>query len=148
MGAAVPGQPRIGRQAVPAAGNPALQPVLVECVEPPCAMATCAYYRRQVASSLASAVRCQQEERHAVAHKLIVIIWHINCTGPFATGSAPTASLTAWIRQERRRLVIKLEARIGVTLEPAARNPILLTLSPTDPASLQSPAVTLAVKSP
>ncbi len=58
----------------------------------------------------------------AVAHKLIVIIWHVLDTGrPYQDLGADYFTTRIDPDKERRRLVAKLEAQgFKVTLEPAA----------------------------
>ena len=58
----------------------------------------------------------------AVAHKLIVILWHVLATGrPYQDLGADYFTTRIDPEKERRRLVAKLEAHgFKVTLEPAA----------------------------
>jgi transposase len=58
----------------------------------------------------------------AVAHKLIVIIWHVLATGrPYQDLGADYFTTRIDPEKERRRLIAKLEAHgFKVTLEPAA----------------------------
>jgi transposase len=58
----------------------------------------------------------------AVAHKLIVIIWHVLATGrAYQDLGADYFTIRIDPEKERRRLIAKLEAQgFKVTLEPAA----------------------------
>ncbi len=106
-------------------GNQHLQPVLVECAW--AAVRTDGYlreyYRRQVRKF--GGFRSPAANKKAittVAHKLIVIIWHVLATGrPHQDLGADYFTTRMDPDKERRRLVAKLEAQgLGVTLEPAA----------------------------
>jgi transposase len=106
-------------------GNQHLQPVLVECAW--AAARTEGYlrefYRRQVRKF--GGFRSPSAKKKAiiaVAHKLIVIIWHILATGrPYQDLGAGYFTSRIDPDKERRRLVAKLEAHgFKVTLEPAA----------------------------
>jgi putative component of membrane protein insertase Oxa1/YidC/SpoIIIJ protein YidD len=86
--------------------------------------ATCAqYYRHQVRrfGGLRSPA-AKNKAIVAVAHKLIVIIWHALATGrPYQDLGADYFTTRIDPEKERRRLIAKLEAQgFKVTLEPAA----------------------------
>ncbi len=125
-------------------GNQHLQPVLVECAW--AAVRTDGYlreyYRRQVRKF--GGFRSPAANKKAittVAHKLIVIIWHVLATGrPHQDLGADYFTTRMDPDKERRRLVAKLEAQgLGSPSNLPPETPTY-TLSPTDPASLQSPA--------
>jgi transposase len=106
-------------------GNQHLAPVLVECAW--AAVRTDGYlrefYRRQVRKF--GGFRSPSAKKKAivaVAHKLIVIIWHVLATGrPYQDLGADYFTTRIDPDKERRRLVAKLEAQgFKVTLEPAA----------------------------
>jgi transposase len=106
-------------------GNQHLAPVLVECAW--AAVRTDGYlrefYRRQVRKF--GGFRSPSAKKKAivaVAHKLIVIIWHVLATGrPYQELGADYFTTRIDPDKERRRLVAKLEAQgFKVTLEPAA----------------------------
>ncbi len=106
-------------------GNQHLQPVLVECAW--AAVRTDGYlreyYRRQVRKFGGfRSPAANKKAIIAVAHKLIVIIWHVLATGrPYQDLGADYFTTRMDPDKERRRLVAKLEAQgLGVTLEPAA----------------------------
>ncbi|WP_031742191.1 IS110 family transposase, partial [Mycobacterium tuberculosis] len=106
-------------------GNQHLQPVLVECAW--AAVRTDGYlreyYRRQVRKFGGfRSPAANKKAITAVAHKLIVIIWHVLATGrPHQDLGADYFTTRMDPDKERRRLVAKLEAQgLGVTLEPAA----------------------------
>lgn len=106
-------------------GNQHLQPVLVECAW--AAVRTDGYlrefYRRQVRKFGGfRSPAAKKKAIIAVAHKLIVIIWHVLATGrPYQDLGADYFTTRIDPEKERRRLVAKLEAQgFKVTLEPAA----------------------------
>lgn len=106
-------------------GNQHLQPVLVECAW--AAVRTQGYlrefYRRQVRKFGGfRSPAAKKKAIIAVAHKLIVIIWHVLDTGrPYQDLGANYFTTRMDPAKERRRLVAKLEAQgFKVTLEPAA----------------------------
>jgi len=106
-------------------GNQHLQPVLVECAW--AAVRTDGYlrefYRRQVRKFGGfRSPAAKQKAIVAVAHKLIVILWHVLATGrPYQDLGADYFTTRIDPEKERRRLVAKLEAQgFKVTLEPAA----------------------------
>ncbi len=106
-------------------GNQHLQPVLVKCAW--AAVRTDGYlreyYRRQVRKFGGfRSPAANKKAIIAVAHKLIVIIWHVLATGrPYQDLGADYFTTRMDPDKERRRLVAKLEAQgLGVTLEPAA----------------------------
>lgn len=81
------------------------------------------YYRRQVRKFGGfRSPAANKKAIIAVAHKLIVIIWHVLATGrPYQDLGADYFTTRMDPDKERRRLVAKLEAQgLGVTLEPAA----------------------------
>ncbi|WP_230870641.1 hypothetical protein [Mycobacterium canetti] len=81
------------------------------------------YYRRQVRKFGGfRSPAANKKAIIAVAHKLIVIIWHVLATGrPYQDLGADYFTTRVDPDKERRRLVAKLEAQgLGVTLEPAA----------------------------
>lgn len=125
-------------------GNQHLQPVLVECAW--AAVRTDGYlreyYRRQVRKFGGfRSPAANKKAIIAVAHKLIVIIWHVLATGrPYQDLGADYFTTRMDPDKERRRLVAKLEAQgLGSPSNLPPETPTY-TLSPTDPASLQSPA--------
>lgn len=106
-------------------GNQHLQPVLVECAW--AAVRTDGYlrefYRRQVRKF--GGFRSPSAKKKAiiaVAHKLIVIIWHVLATGRLYEDLGGGYYIIRMDpEKERCRLVAKLEAQgFKVTLEPAA----------------------------
>ena len=106
-------------------GNQHLQPVLVECAW--AAVRTDGFlrefYRRQVRHF--GGFRSPSAKKKAivaVAHKLIVIIWHVLATGrPYQDLGADYFTTRIDPEKETRRLIAKLEAHgFKVTLEPAA----------------------------
>jgi transposase len=106
-------------------GNQHLQPVLVECAW--AAVRTDGFlrefYRRQVRKFGGfRSPAAKQKAIIAVAHKLIVILWHVLATGrPYEDLGADYFTTRIDPEKERRRLVAKLEAQgFKVTLEPAA----------------------------
>ena len=106
-------------------GNQHLQPVLVECAW--AAVRTDGFlrefYRRQVRKFGGfRSPAAKQKAIVAVAHKLIVILWHVLATGrPYQDLGADYFTTRIDPEKERRRLVAKLEAHgFKVTLEPAA----------------------------
>jgi transposase len=106
-------------------GNHHLQPVLVECAW--AAVRTKGYlreyYRRQVRKFGGfRSPAAKKKAIIAVAHKLIVIIWHVLATGRPYQDLGPDYYTTRMDpEKERRRLVAKLEAQgFKVTLQPAA----------------------------
>jgi transposase len=106
-------------------GNQHLQPVLVECAW--AAVCTDGYlrefYRRQVRKFGGfRSPAAKKKAIIAVAHKLIVIIWHVLATGrPYQDLGADYFTTRIDPEKERRRLIAKLEAQgFKVTLEPAA----------------------------
>ena len=106
-------------------GNQHLQPVLVECAW--AAVRTDGFlrefYRRQVRKFGGfRSPAAKQKAIVAVAHKLIVILWHVLATGrPYQDLGADYFTTRIDPEKERRRLVAKLEAQgFKVTLEPAA----------------------------
>jgi transposase len=106
-------------------GNQHLQPVLVECAW--AAVRTDGYlrefYRRQVRKFGGfRSPAAKQKAIVAVAHKLIVILWHVLATGrPYQDLGADYFTTRIDPEKERHRLVAKLEAQgFKVTLEPAA----------------------------
>lgn len=113
------------RHGAPRHGNQHLQPVLVECAW--AAVRTDGYlrefYRRQVRKFGGfRSPAAKKKAIIAVAHKLIVIIWHVLATGrPYQDLGADYFTTRIDPEKERRRLVAKLEAQgFKVTLEPAA----------------------------
>ncbi len=99
-----------------AAGRHLLGPVAI-------ASALREYYRRQVRKFGGfRSPAANKKAIIAVAHKLIVIIWHVLATGrPYQDLGADYFTTRMDPDKERRRLVAKLEAQgLGVTLEPAA----------------------------
>lgn len=106
-------------------GNQHVQPVLVECAW--AAVRTHGYlreyYRRQVRKFGGfRSPAAKKKAIIAVAHKLIVIIWHVLHTGqPYQDLGADYFTTRMDPDKERQRLVAKLEAQgFKVTLEPAA----------------------------
>jgi transposase len=106
-------------------GNQHLQPVLVECAW--AAVRTDGYlrefYRRQVRKFGGfRSPAAKKKAIIAVAHTLIVIIWHVLATGqPYQDLGTDYFTTRINPDKERRRLVAKLEAQeFKVTLEPAA----------------------------
>lgn len=106
-------------------GNPHLQPVLVECAW--AAVRTDGYlgefYRRSVRKFGGfRSPAAKKKAIVAVAHKLIVIIWHVLATGrPYQDLGAGYFTTRMDPEKERHRLVAKLEAQgFKVTLQPAA----------------------------
>jgi transposase len=80
-------------------------------------------YRRQVRKFGGfRSPAAKQKAIVAVAHKLIVILWHVLATGrPYEDLGADYFTTRIDPEKERRRLVAKLEAQgFKVTLEPAA----------------------------
>ena len=106
-------------------GNQHLQPVLIECAW--AAVRTDGFlrefYRRQVHRFGGfRSPAAKKKAIVAVAHKLIVIIWHVLATGrPYQDLGADYFTTRIDPEKERRRLIAKLEAQgFKVTLEPAA----------------------------
>ena len=106
-------------------GNQHLQPVLIECAW--VAVRTDGFlrefYRRQVHRFGGfRSPAAKKKAIVAVAHKLIVIIWHVLATGrPYQDLGADYFTTRIDPEKERRRLIAKLEAQgFKVTLEPAA----------------------------
>jgi transposase len=106
-------------------GNQHLQPVLVECAW--AAVRTDGYlreyYRRQVRKFGGfRSPAAKKKAIIAVAHKLIVMIWHVLATGRLYEDLGAAYFTTRMDpEKERHRLVAKLEAQgFKVTLEPAA----------------------------
>ena len=106
-------------------GNQHLQPVLVECAWPRCApTVSCvsSTVARSASSAGSAAPRRGEKAIIAVAHKLIVILWHVLATGrPYQDLGADYFTNRVDPDKERRRLAPRLEAHgFKVTLEPAA----------------------------
>ena len=106
-------------------GNQHLQPVLVECAW--AAVRTDGYlreyFRRQVRKFGGfRSPAAKKKAIIAVAHKLIVIIWHVLATGrPYQDLGADYFTTRTDPEKERRRLIAKIEAQgFKVTLEPVA----------------------------
>ncbi|WP_196106785.1 transposase, partial [Mycobacterium tuberculosis] len=125
-------------------GNQHLQPVLVECAW--AAVRTDGYlreyYRRQVRKFGGfRSPAANKKAIIAVAHKLIVIIWHVLATGRPTRISAPTTSPPAWI-PTKNDVASSPNSKPKDWGSPSNLPPETptYTLSPTDPASLQSPA--------
>ncbi len=83
----------------------------------------CEFYRRQVRKFGGfRSPAAKKKASIAVAHKLIVIIWHVLATGrPYEDLGPDYFTKRIDPAKERDRLVAKLEALgVKVTLEPAA----------------------------
>jgi transposase len=113
------------RHGAPRKGNQHLAPVLVECAW--AAVRTDGYlrefYRHQVRKFGGfRSPAAKKKAIVAVAHKLIVITWHVLATGqPYHDLGADYFTTRIDPEKERRRLITKLEAQgFKVTLEPAA----------------------------